>query len=387
MLADLEQLGLPVVVVDDGSTDQTPTLLGDWIDADSVGRTVLTHDRNRGKAAALQTAFRHAEKLCFTHAISLDTDGQLDASDVPQLLASSQVNPAALVLGVRDSAAADYPARSRFGRWFSNALVRFESGTTVADSQCGLRIYPLKTVNQVRCQSGHYGFETEIITRLRWAGTPITEVPVACRYFSTGQRVSHFKPVLDSLRALRMHGRLILTAMNPVHRGARPAWSAPAHSLPRQFLSWINPMSAWRQVRGEHKGHTRFAAGFAAGVFIATLPLYGVQTLVGLFVAKRFKLNPVSVVAGANVSIPPIGPVLIAGAIAVGHVMLHGSLPTLDSYDFRHHSAGDILLPAIIEWVLGGFVLGIVLALLSFVGLNSFLRMFSDSPDLTPEPR
>ena len=384
VLQELTNLGLPVIVVNDGSTDGTAAILSAWKSRARGLRTVITHDQNRGKAAALQTAFGHAEHLGFTHAVSIDTDGQLDASDIPALLAKTEATPLAFVLGVRDASAADYPRRSRFGRWVSNLLVRFETGTRVADSQCGLRVYPLKLVNQIRCCSGHYGFETEIITRSRWAGTAIVEVPVACRYFPADQRVSHFKPVLDSLRALRMHGRLILVAMTPIRR-YRQIGAAPPVSLPRQFLRWINPLAAWRQVRGEHRGHTRFAAGFATGVFIATLPLYGVQTLLGLFIAKRFRLNPVSVVAGANVSVPPIGPVLIAGAIALGHLMLHGSLPTLADYDFRHTRVGDILIPMIIEWVLGGFVLGLILAGLSFVGLNSFLRLFSDTPALTAE--
>jgi uncharacterized protein (DUF2062 family) len=385
VLADVAALGLSMIVVNDGSTDGTAEILADWASRAPEMRTVLTHDQNRGKAAALRTAFIHAEWLGFTHAASIDTDGQLSAADLPMLLEKSEAQPLALVLGVRDAGAADYPSKSRFGRWFSNMLVRFESGAPVADSQCGLRVYPLKSVNAIQCHFGHYGFETEIITRSAWANTPIVEVAVACRYFPDGQRVSHFKPVRDSLRALRMHGRLIAIAMNPVHRPHRVPGSGPQHSLPRQFLKWINPMSAWRQVRGEHRGHTRFAAGFAAGVFVATMPLYGVQTLVSLFIAKRFRLNPVSVVAGANVSIPPIGPALIAGAIAVGHLMLHGSLPTLANYDFRHNQLGDVLIPAIIEWILGGFVLGLILAGVSFVGLNSFLGLFSDSPALATE--
>jgi uncharacterized protein (DUF2062 family) len=385
VLDDLTALGLPVIVVNDGSTDATAEILTAWAGPAPKVRTVLTHDQNRGKAAALRTAFACASRAGFTHAASIDTDGQLSAGDIPALLRRAEQLPEALVLGVRDATADDYPSRSRWGRWVSNYLVRFETGSVVADSQCGLRVYPLRSVNTIHCQFGHYGYETEIITRSRWAGTPIVEVSVACRYFPAAQRVSHFKPFLDSLRALRMHGRLIAIAINPIRRRHRTPGSAPEHSLPRQFLSWINPMSAWRQVRGEHRGHTRFAAGFAAGVLVATLPLYGVQTLVSLFIAKRVRLNPVSVVAGANVSIPPVGPALIAAAIAVGHLMLHGSLPTLASYDFRNHAIGAVLIPTIIEWILGGIVLGLILAGLSFVGLNSFLGMFTDSPALAAE--
>src|SRR5688572_3570429 len=69
-------LGLPIIVVNDGSTDSTPELLAGL--GRDPGVTVLTHPRNRGKAAALCTGFAAAAEAGFTHAISIDTDGQHD---------------------------------------------------------------------------------------------------------------------------------------------------------------------------------------------------------------------------------------------------------------------------------------------------------------------
>ena len=78
--------------------------------------TVVTHNRNRGKAAALKTGFAAAAEAGFTHAITIDTDGQLDPEQIPELLAAARENPSALVVGCRDDGKADYPARSRLGR-------------------------------------------------------------------------------------------------------------------------------------------------------------------------------------------------------------------------------------------------------------------------------
>lgn len=239
---------MPIIVVNDGSTDQTAWLLEQW-EISAVDRRVITYAQNLGKAAALQAGFREALQAGFTHGITIDTDGQLWPEDIPALLQRTIQADSAIVLGVRDSAASDYPTRSRFGRWFSNLLIWLETGKSIADSQCGLRVYPLKFVTAIRCRSGHYGFETEIITRAVWAGVPIVELPVRCKYFNPGQRVSHFKPGLDSLRAIWMHARLIATAINPIHHRHQPSGAFPARSLPSRFLRWLNPIATGRQVR------------------------------------------------------------------------------------------------------------------------------------------
>src|SRR5215218_9233132 len=156
-------VGVPVIVVNDGSTDETANVLR-TLQADE-GIRVVTHEANRGKAAALQSGFAAAEAAGYSHAITIDTDGQLDPEEIPLLIAAAQESPGALIVGTRDETKADYPARSRTGRRVSNLLVRLESGVRVSDSQCGFRVYPLRLVRGARCGAGYYGFETEIITR------------------------------------------------------------------------------------------------------------------------------------------------------------------------------------------------------------------------------
>ena len=166
LLAEVGPLGLDVIVVDDGSTDATAGILAQFARSGSGRYHVLTHRQNRGKGAALQTAFAHAVSTGFTHAVTIDTDGQLFPSDIPPLLEKAIQMPDALLLGTRDAAAADYPPKSRWGRSISNWLIRCETGRVIADSQCGLRVYPLEKVRLLRCGAGHFGFESEVITRL-----------------------------------------------------------------------------------------------------------------------------------------------------------------------------------------------------------------------------
>jgi uncharacterized protein (DUF2062 family) len=379
VLAQLVELGLPVIVVNDGSTDGTADVLATWAAVDPAGRTVLSHGVNRGKAAALRTAFAHAAGSGLTHAVTIDTDGQLSPADVAPLLERARARPTALVLGTRAARVAGYPARSRFGRWVSNQLVWLECGQAVADSQCGLRVYPLAFANAAHCLAERYGFETEVITRAAWAGVPVAQVPVSCRYFPPGERVSHFRPVVDSVRAIAMHVRLIAAACNPLALGRPVARRSPTghapprgRSIPRRFLRWVNPITAWRQARRDDAGRTRFAAGFAAGVSIGALPLYGGQTILSLFVARKFRLHPASVITGSNLSGPPIGVALIAAEVAVGHLLLHGSWPVASSYVGGH--LGAVLRPLLCEWVVGSLIVGLALAGPAFLAVDLLLR-------------
>jgi glycosyltransferase involved in cell wall biosynthesis len=204
-------LNLPLIIVNDGSTDETENLLWTWYYHKPCRdhTYILSHRRNRGKGQALLTGFGKARALGFTHAITIDTDGQLDPEQIPDLILAAEENPDALVLGLRDDRAFDYPLKSRVGRRLSNFFVQLECGQCIRDSQCGFRVYPIKLVHHIACNAGRYGYETEIIVKAVWAGCTIVEVPVRCRYFSGDNHVSHFKPWQDTFRHCCLHVRLL----------------------------------------------------------------------------------------------------------------------------------------------------------------------------------
>ena len=380
-------LGIPLIVVDDGSTDATATVLAELSQAGPLGApslTVLSHPRNRGKAAALRTGFAAATEAGHTHAVTIDTDGQHDPAEIPALLDRARQSPAALVLGLRDEAAPGYPAKSRLGRRLSNLFIRMESGLRVEDSQCGLRVYPLGLVNAVRCGAGRFGFETEIVTRAGWAGCPVVEVPVACRYLPPGERVSHLSPLWDTVRAFGMHGRLLARALlpwphpkwPPAPAGeAAPRDAGPRRGVARRLWDWLNPAEAWRQARRDRVSRETFAAGLAVGAFIGNLPVYGLHAWMGLYAARRLHLHPVAVVIGSHISTPPLGPLLNAAAIALGHALLHGGLPEPADYSFRELGVWGVLRRAALEWSVGSLIVGLVCAALVFMVSHRMLRL------------
>jgi uncharacterized protein (DUF2062 family) len=375
ILARLGRLALSVIVVNDGSMDETAHILAEWQNSArtaTASRTVVIHSTNCGKAAALQKGFAVAMVAGHTHAATIDSDGQLDPEQIPDLVAVAIDCPEALVIGVRDSGRSDYPARSRLGRKLSNFLIWLECDHRVEDSQCGLRIYPLSMVSTVGCQARRYGYETEIITRAIWSGWKIREVPVRCRYFPHGERVSHFRPWLDSARSAAMHMRLLLVSQMKI--GTRPAMNDGMASTSCTLTAKGHLIALWHSLRRDGQSSRRLALSLACGVFIANQPVYGLQTVLSAVSARLFKLNPMAAVLGSFISTPPFGFSLIAMAIATGHLLLHGSMPSGMDFDAIHRGLGAVARGTLLDWVVGAPIVGGLLSACTFFAVTGLAR-------------
>jgi len=194
----------PLIVVDDGSTDGGPELL-----AQEGGITLVTLPCNRGKAAALKAGFTKAEELGFTHAITIDADGQHPTAALVEFAGACRKQPEAFVIGVRDLKAAGAPFARRLSNALSTFCFRVETGLRLPDTQCGFRAYPLAAVRSLQVRSDRYAYELEIMVKAAWAGTTLRPQPVQADYAAATSRLSHFRPVRDFLRILRAHVRLM----------------------------------------------------------------------------------------------------------------------------------------------------------------------------------
>jgi glycosyltransferase involved in cell wall biosynthesis len=212
-----------VLVVDDGSRDGS----GDVAAAE--GADVVREPENRGKGAALRRGFRELGARGFTHAVSIDADGQHLPDDIPRLLEAAGAERDAIVVGARDFSSQPHVQRkSAFGRAFSNFWVFVETGVRVEDSQCGLRVYPLEHVTRLALRCDRFDFEVEVLVRGAWAGVPIVSVPVRVHYPPPEERVSHFDLLRDNARISWLNTKLLLRRLLPwphaklvSHRNAR----------------------------------------------------------------------------------------------------------------------------------------------------------------------
>ena len=183
---------LPVViVVDDGSTDDTPR------QAARAGAMVISHGRNLGKGAALRTGLSRALKLGFDRAVTMDSDGPHSPDDLPDLLRCMEESGALLVVGNRMQQARAMPwLRRRVNIWMSRKLSQ-RAGRILPDTQSGFRVIHLPTWSTLPLNAERFEVESEMLMAFVAADHPVAFVPV--QVIPPG-RDSHIRPVTDTLR-------------------------------------------------------------------------------------------------------------------------------------------------------------------------------------------
>lgn len=176
---------LPVVVVDDGSTDGTPDA------AAAAGALVLRHPGNAGKGAALRTGFRHALDAGAAAVVTLDADGQHDPDEIPAFLAAFAASRPALIVGRRDFSA--MPSTRRIANTLGGIAVSAALGRSIPDNQSGYRLVD-RTLMDALLDSGESGFEFEVemIARAIALGLPMATVPIRTIYAG---EPSHIRPL------------------------------------------------------------------------------------------------------------------------------------------------------------------------------------------------
>ncbi|MEF8713659.1 MAG: glycosyltransferase family 2 protein [Accumulibacter sp.] len=201
----------PVWVVVDGSTDGTGECLQALAGEDD-GLRVFVLPKNRGKGAAVLEGISQARIAGFTHALTMDSDGQHPARLIPAFMAASQARPEAMVLG-KPVFAADAPALRVNGRKISNGWANLETlWMGIGDSLYGFRVYPiepLQRIMQANRWMRRFDFDPEAVVRLCWAGVPPLNSDAPVRYLRPDEGgVSHFRYLRDNTLLTWMHTRL-----------------------------------------------------------------------------------------------------------------------------------------------------------------------------------
>jgi glycosyltransferase involved in cell wall biosynthesis len=180
-----------VLVVDDGSTDQTAALARD------AGADVIVHGNNRGKGQAVRSGISALLARDFTHLLLLDGDMQHLPSEASRLIESASRTGADLVLGERRFSRVGMPAsRYHANRLGSRALSLFV-GVRLRDTQCGFRVVRMSALRNLPLRGRGYEIETEMLVKLWRRGARIVSVPISAVY---GAGPSKLRPVRDTTR-------------------------------------------------------------------------------------------------------------------------------------------------------------------------------------------
>lgn len=362
VITDVSAYTRDILVVNDGSTDKTSSILA----ADTSLR-VVSYMPNKGKGFALRRGFNFATQEGYEYAITIDSDGQHFAADLPLFLNKITEAPGSLIIGARNMNQSSVPGKSSMGNKISTFWFKFETGIELTDTQSGFRLYPLSRLRNMTFFTNKYEFEIEVIVRAAWKGIPVISVPVQVFYASKESRVSHFRPFRDFSRVGLLNTLLVVIS-----------------------IFYIKPLQLWRSLKKKNlrqrlheelfkrtETNTRKAVSIGFGAFMGIVPVWGYQMLIAISLSYLFKLNKVLVVLAANISIPPFIPIIIYLSYITGGLVLHQQLTTVS---FSSTIDLDWIRHNMYQYVVGSMVVALVTGITFGLGTWIFLKFFSKKP-------
>jgi glycosyltransferase involved in cell wall biosynthesis len=202
LIAQIKQQGYSVLVVDDGSSDQTADL------ARRQHVECLYQQINQGKGAALQKGFQWILERPYKAVIMLDSDGQHDPAELDVFAGALATGRADLVLGNRMGAPAAMPPVRRLTNQFLSWLISCVIRQSVPDSQCGYRAISSEALKKMRLNTRHFEIESEILLEAGRLGLKILSIPVKSVYEGSSSRI---RPLRDTIRFFSFLFRYLFT--------------------------------------------------------------------------------------------------------------------------------------------------------------------------------
>lgn len=340
--------GNDVIVVNDGSTDNTDAVLEKFRDR----IILLKNEKNQGKGFSLRKGFAEAISRGFKNAITIDSDGQHYPDDISVMIENAQLHPGALLMGSRNMNQENVPGKSSLGNKFSNFWFWIETGQKLPDTQTGFRLYPLDELKHISLFTRKFETEIEVIVRLAWRDVKIIAVPVKVLY-DPDERVSHFRPFRDFTRISILNTCLVFLTL--------------IYFLPKRIIQYL-----WRkgiitvlkeEIFRSDESNFKKAASVGFGVFMGIVPIWGFQLLIGIPLAVLMRMNKVLFIAAANISIPPMIPLIIFASYYTGGFFVEEKM--------RFQSLAEINLESIhanfIQYTTGACILAVIAGVIAAV--------------------
>ncbi|MBO9611511.1 MAG: DUF2062 domain-containing protein [Dyadobacter sp.] len=346
--------GQEVIVVNDGSTDDTTAILAGY----GAKIRVLDNVVNKGKGYSLRKAFAEAIRLGFANAITIDSDGQHLPSDIPLFIEAAIENPGALLMGSRNMQQEGVPGKSSFGNKFSNFWFKFETGLTLPDTQTGFRLYPLGPLKKMSLFTTKFETEIEVIVKMAWKDVPILPINIRVIY-DKDERVTHFRPFRDFTRISILNTWLVTLTL--------------VYYLPKRLFRYIQKKGLWKIIRDEavksDESNFSKAKSVGFGFFMGIVPIWGFQLMVGIPLSILFRMNKVLFLTAAHISIPPAIPFIIYASYKFGGLFYRNGVQIT--------SLENLTLKSIhvnfVQYFLGGTLLAAAVGAVGFVA--SFLLL------------
>ena len=339
-----------IIIVNDGCTDTTAEILNQY-----PHLVVVHHPKNLGKGLALRNGFKKAIALGYDYVITIDSEGQHFASDIPDFIKEYETNGPALLIGSRNMTQEGVPKKSSFGNKFSNFWFWFETTIKLEDTQSGFRLYPLHLIPK-KYFTNKFEFEIEVIVRSAWKGIAVKNIPIKVLY-NPLERVSHFRPFKDFTRISILNTVLVVIAL--------------VYIKPRDFFLKLKKKGLKAffldDVLKSNDTPAQKSMAIALGLFVGIAPFWGFQTVLAFGLATFFKLNKAITFLFSNISFPPFIPFIIYGSLVVGRFFVPNTTPIVLDKTLTFASIQSNL----VQYIVGSLVLAFSTALL--VGFLSYL--------------
>lgn len=355
VIRDVANYTNDIIVVNDGSTDGTKKIIESFPFLQS-----LSFEKNAGKGMAMRKGFEYGASKGYEFAITIDSDGQHFAKDLPKFINELEKDKNAIIIGERDLNQAAVPGKSSFGNKFSNFWFKVETGITIEDTQSGYRLYPLIPLKEIRFRTLKYEFEIEVLVLAAWKGVNIKSVPVSVYYPPAQERISHFRPLKDTVRISVLNTTLVLITFFYIR--------------PRNFFRLLFDKEKGKEYVNKYLLQINqpdyikaISVGF--GVFMGIVPIWGFQLIVAISLSILFKLNKALVILAAHVSFAPLIPLIIylsykTGAYWMGENAVYMRFSWRISLSVIKRNAEQYLLGSITLAIVSGIISGLVTLLL-----------------------
>ncbi|MGB0402859.1 MAG: DUF2062 domain-containing protein [Salibacteraceae bacterium] len=345
-----------VIVVCDGATDSSIDILK------SYGNKIelVSYSPNRGKGYALRTGFKHARKLGFDFAITIDSDGQHYPDDIPNFIEKLKENPNQLIIGSRNMNQEAVPGKSSFGNKFSNFWFKFETGIELPDTQSGFRLYPIAELDKLSFYTTKFEFEIEVIVKAAWKGIDVTSAPIKVLY-DPNERVTHFRPLQDFTRISILNTYLVTLTL--------------LYYKPRDFIRKLKKKSLKQiitdNILKSDESIEKKTLSVMLGIFIGCAPFWGFQTALVIGSAIALKLNKPIAFLTSNISMPPMFPFIILGSIKCGEWVMNEKI----MFELSNQSVWGMFADHITLYIVGALIFSALFSII--VGLFTYLALLS----------
>jgi len=353
-----------IIIINDGSTDTTKSILEEFSTLD-----IVVHEVNRGKGIALKTGFKRAEELGYEYAITIDSDGQHYPADLVKFIKVLEEkqpgDPEILLVGDRDMAQAGIPGKSSKGNRFSSFWYLVVTAQELEDTQSGYRLYPVKLINSLKLITWKFELEIEVLVKSAWKKVVVKNIPIRVHYDPVS-RVTHFRPFWDIVRIVLLYMYFVVVSFFYIH--------------PRNKYRDFKQKGIARFVKEDIIRHQdspqRKASAISLGIFVGISPFWGFHTLLVFTLAAIFNLNKPVAFLFSNISIPPFIPFILYFSYQLGNFMLGNGVDW--ELDLENFNSAKDLLTGFTQYLVGSFSLAILTSGIFWI-LFYLLFLFQES--------